>query len=253
MSRRTGLMVILLLLAPGVRATDLPEADPLRSPLWQGMKARFLGKAPVVFDERVQVFMPEAAEDSLNVPVEVKVEGIESVRRILLFADLNPIPKILEFEPLRARPWLAFRFKVEQATPVRAAVLDGDGTWHVGGAWISAAGGGCTTPSVGTGNPIWQERIGEVAARLWPRAEGRQRLRFRVIHPMDTGLAAGIPVFHLEYLDILAEDDTPWARLMLFEPVSENPIISLELLGSGPIQIKGRDIQGNPVAARVTP
>ena len=243
----------LLLIAPVVFADGSQATDPLRSPLWSGMKARFFADAPVRFDERVQVFMPAAAEDSLNVPVEVVVDGIDAIERILLFADLNPIPKILEFEPGAARPWLAFRFKVEQATPVRAAVLDRSGVWHVGGAWISAAGGGCTMPSVGAGNPIWQERIGEVAARMWPREDGGSRLRFRIIHPMDTGLAAGIPVFYLEDLAILDGDGEPLVKLTLYEPVSENPLISLDLPGSGPVRLQGRDTQGNGVSAQVQP
>ena len=248
------LLCLLLTLSCGLAAWADDALDPLRSPLWSGMKARFFDPgARVVFDQRVQVRMPAAAEDSLNVPVEVAVEGIAPVARVLLFADLNPIPKILEFEPLSVRPWLAFRFKVEQATPVRAAVLDGDGVWHVGGAWISAAGGGCTMPSVGTGNPVWQERIGEVAARLWPRNEGGSRLRFRVIHPMDTGLAAGIPVFHLDDLAVLDDVGTPLAKLTLFEPVSENPVISLELPVAGPVRLQGRDTQGNAVSAQVMP
>ena len=137
---------------------------------------------------------------------------------------------------------------------VRAAVLDGDGTWHVGGAWISAAGGGCTMPSVGAGSPIWQERIGEVAARQWtPFEGGGSRLRFRVIHPMDTGLAAGIPVFHLEDVRILTEAGDTLARLALYEPVSENPLLSLDFDYVGPVRVEGRDTQGNQVSARVTP
>lgn len=230
------------------------SADPLRSPLWSGMKARFFdADARVVFDERVRVTMPADAEDSLNVPVEVSAEGFTHIERMVVFADLNPIPKILEFEPGSARPWLAFRFKVEQATPVRAAVLDGDGTWHVGGAWISAAGGGCTMPSVAAGSPLWQERIGEVAARLWPREDGSSRLRFRVIHPMDTGLAAGIPVFYLEDLAVVGDDGSMLARLALYEPVSENPVISMDLPGNGPVRLQGRDTQGNAVSAQVAP
>ena len=235
-----------------VMAAGAPD-DPLRSPLWTGMQARFFSGATVVFDDRVQVRMPEAAEDSLNVPVEVVADGFDRIERILLFADLNPIPKILEFEPGQARPKLAFRLKVEQSTPVRAAVLDDQGVWHVGGSWISAAGGGCTMPSVGTGNPLWQERIGEVAARQWSSVEGGSRLRFRVIHPMDTGLAAGIPVFHLEDVRVLTDDGEPLARLALYEPVSENPVISLDFDYRGPVRIEGRDTQGNLVSARVVP
>ena len=229
------------------------QSDPLRSPLWEGMQYRFFQGQKVVFDDRVKVRLPAAAEDSRSVPVEVVVEDFGPVERILLFADLNPIPKILQFHPGKAKPKLAFRFKVEQSTPVRAAVLDDKGVWHVGGAWISAAGGGCSMPSYAASSPLWQERIGEVSARQWSRVEGDSRLRFRVIHPMDTGLASGIPLFHLEDVNILTADGELLARLELFEPVAENPVISLDLDHAGPVRIEGRDTQGNAVSAMVAP
>ncbi len=197
--------------------------------------------------------MPEAAEDSLQVPVEVDAKGIARVERILLFADLNPIPKILEYTPSRGAAWLAFRLKVEQSTPVRAAVLDGDGIWRVGGAWVAAAGGGCTMPSVGHGNTAWQERIGEVVARQWKRDDDLSRLRLRIIHPMDTGLAAGIPVFHLDDLHVRTLEGNDLATFKLYEPVAENPVLSLELAHTGSLRVEGRDTQGNPVAATVAP
>ena len=242
----------LMLFASAV-AMAAPADDPLRSPLWTGMKQRFLADATVVFDERVQVRLPAAAEDSLQVPVEVAVAGIERVERIVVFADLNPIPKILEYRPASGSPWFAFRLKVEQSTPVRAAVRDGEGIWHVGGAWVSAAGGGCTMPSVGNGKPLWQERIGEVSARLWPRPAGHSRLRLRIIHPMDTGLAAGIPVFHLDQVRFLADDGRDLGTFTLYEPVAENPVLSLDLAHAGAVRIEGVDTQGHPVAARVAP
>lgn len=67
----------------------------------------------------------------------------------MVFAELNPIHKVLEMEPLRADARIGFRIKVQQATPVRAAALTDDGVWHVGGRVVEAAGGGCTAPSLG--------------------------------------------------------------------------------------------------------
>lgn len=248
MRERWWSILLVLMVLP---ATAAAGDDPLRSPLWESMKQRFLADAEVVFDERVQVRMPAAAEDSLQVPVEVAIHGIDHIERIVLFADLNPIPGILQYRPAHASPWLAFRLKVEQSTPVRAAVLGQDGVWRVGGAWVSAAGGGCTMPSYGNGNPLWQERIGEVVARQWPRPAGHSRLRLRIIHPMDTGLAAGIPVFHLDELRFTSAQGTELGRLSLYEPVAENPVLSLDFAHRGVVHIEGRDTQGNLVSARV--
>lgn len=231
---------------------NLP-ADPLNSPSWKYMRERFLGDDPVLFDTRVQVEMPAAAEDQAQVPVMVRAAGIDDVERILVFADLNPLPKILQYTPLRASPDIGFRFKVEQSTPVRAALRTRDGVWHVGGAWLRASGGGCTAPSLGTGQGLWQNRLGEVSARLWPRDAASERLRFRVIHPMDTGLANGIPAFHLDEIELRDAQGQLLATLQTFEPVSENPVISVDLRSAGSVQLQARDIQGNRFSAAVKP
>ncbi len=247
-------MRILLLLCTLCLALSAQGADdPLRSPLWNGMRQRMLGSAAVVFDARVQVAMPHSAEDPMAVPVEVRFEGLADVDQVRVFADLNPIPQVLDYWPGRAGGALALRIKVEQSTPVRAAVRTRGGTWHVGGAWVAAAGGGCTMPSQGSGNAAWQERLGEVSARLWPRTAGASRLRLRVVHPMDTGLAGGIPVFHVDQLALRDAAGQELVRLQLHEPVAENPMLSVDLQYRGPVRIEGRDTQGNRIAAQVVP
>lgn len=253
MSKILYVLLACLALSPA-HAGDEP-ADPLRSPLWEGMRARFLGEEPLVFDPRVVVTMPATTEDSLNVPVHVRVENLPAIERIVVFADLNPIPKIIEYLPGDAAGDapvdFGFRFKVEQSSPVRVAALSA-GRWHVGGAWLAAAGGGCTAPSQGTSLKLWQDRLGELSGRLFARDEG-SRLKLHVIHPMDTGLAAGIPVFYMESLQLADAEGRELARLLPFEPISENPMFTVDLPRTGLIQIRGRDTQGNAVQGWVTP
>jgi len=111
----------------------LPAADalvdPLDSPAWAVMHERILDNEPVVFDDRVVVRTPEFAEDPMNVPVSVTVNALEGIQDIVIFADLNPIQKVMEFKPVHLKPYIAFRFKVEQSTPVRAAPVRS--TWMV--------------------------------------------------------------------------------------------------------------------------
>jgi len=225
-------------------------SDPLDSVRWSEMHQRLLDGAPVVFDERVRVQAPEAAEDSMNLPLWIDASALGEVRRLLVFAELNPIPKVLEMEPLRAAPRIGVRIKVQQSTPIRAAALTADGVWHVGGVLVDAAGGGCTAPSLGSGSADWAERLGEVSARLW-RRPGYSRLRARIVHPMDTGLVAGIPAFYLETLEVRDEAGVALARLALREPVSENPLLTLDLPEVDRIVLQGRDNNGNPVSAGV--
>ncbi|MGH8331800.1 MAG: thiosulfate oxidation carrier protein SoxY, partial [Pseudomonas sp.] len=141
-----------------------PGKDPVPSVMWAFYHQQFLGNAPFVFDDRVKLLAPPVAEDARQVPLEIDARAFNGeVVKILAWAELNPLPKIVDFQPLGSvLPWLSLRIRIEQATPLRAAVLTRDGVWHVGSTLIDAAGGGCTAPSVVRTQPGWEEHIGEV-------------------------------------------------------------------------------------------
>ncbi|MES1925959.1 quinoprotein dehydrogenase-associated SoxYZ-like carrier [Salinisphaera sp. T31B1] len=251
MKRAFVIWIVLTLCAPTIAvAADVP-ADPLDSSQWVYMARKFFKDQPVVFDERVRVAAPAYAEDSLHTPVQISAPGLEGVEHVLVFADMSPITRVLDYYPLQADPSIGFSFKIQQATPIRAAMRTRDGIWHVGGVWIDAQGGGCTAPSVASANPIWETRLGETTARLWPVRDGSRRLKFRIVHPMDTGLAAGIPEFFISQIELLGADGQPLARLKPYEPVSENPVFTLDLDAAGPVTLVGRDNNGNRFQARV--
>jgi sulfur-oxidizing protein SoxY len=238
--------------------------DPLGSLQWPDLKREFFGDAPVLFDSRVRVSTPRYADDPMNVAVEVSAPALTNVRRFVVFVDRNPIRKVLEFQPTAALPSLSFRFKLEQASPVRAAALTPDGVWHVGQAYVEASGGGCTAPGDSRRDGSWAKTLGDVSARLFAHdaVPGREapgpaadatRLRLRVMHPMDTGLVAGIPAFYLRDLLVRDAAGRELLRLQIFEPVSENPIFSFDLPGrpSGPLQVQGSDNNGNRISKRI--
>lgn len=239
----------------GVMATVCAaDADPLNSSRWPDLQRQYLGDAAVTFDPRVEVLAPKMAEDSMNVPVTVKLQGLPDVRRVMVIADYNPIVKILDYQPLLARPGLSFRIKLQQASPIRALVQTGDGSWHAGGAWVDAAGGGCTAPSTGRSAPDWARTLNQVQARVWHDGQN-QRLRLRIMHPMDTGLAPGIPAFYIEDLAIEDAQGQTLLKLETFEPISENPVFSFDLPDTGEalLRVVGRDNNGNRIDAKVQP
>ena len=63
----------------------------------------------------------------MNVPITVSVRDPPGIERIVVLVDRNPIRKVLEYQPVSALPSVSFRFKLEQASPVRAAVRTADG------------------------------------------------------------------------------------------------------------------------------
>lgn len=246
---RHGRWIILCLLCqPAVAA----EPDPLNSPQWEAMHTRFLKGEPYVFDDKVKVDAPPEAEDSLNVPIAFNASGLKDIQEMVVVADLNPLPHVLNFRPKTVPPSLAFRMKLQQGSPVRVAAKTADGVWHVGGTYVNTAGGGCTLPSVGTSSGDWSKTLGKVSANVWQRADNN-RLRIRVMHPMDTGLANGIPTFHIENLHVKDEQGQVLAELDLYEPISENPMLSLDVGKATRFMLEGRDNNGNRIAAEVEP
>jgi sulfur-oxidizing protein SoxY len=246
--------------APAQAATRAPggdpfEGDPFKSHPWPDMRREFLGKtARVVWDARVVVEGPAFAEDPMNVPVTVRADpALGTVREIVVLVDRNPIRKVLAYEPREALPAIAFRFKLEQASPVRAAVRTADGRWHVGGTWVDSAGGGCTASGATRKDGSWSRTLGEVSGRLFTPAPETTRLRFKVMHPMDTGLVAGVPAFYVNRLSVRDGEDRELARLSAFEPVSENPVFSFDFTRApqGGVHIVGTDNNGNRIRSRV--
>lgn len=245
--------ISMILITSMAQATEVKVIDPLNSPQWGVMHHLFLNDETVIFDDKVKIFAPEIAEDSMNVPVSFDASELKDIQEIVVIADLNPIPLVLRYYPEKISPYLAFRIKLQQGSPVRAAVKTADNVWHIGSTWVETAGGGCTLPSVGTSSGDWSSTLGEVSARIWPRSDDiPNRLRIKIMHPMDTGLAPGIPKFHIEKMTLSDKQGKQLARLEVFEPISENPMLSLGVDKYEYLKINGRDNNGNIINAEVT-
>lgn len=234
--------------------------DPYRSHPWLEMRRTFLDSAPVGFDERVVVQGPAFAEDPMNVPLSVQVDAaLGAVERLIVLVDRNPIKEVIEFQPTAALPRIALRFKLEQASPVRAAVKfkagPYAGQWRVGGTWVDSTGGGCTVSGATRKDGTWSQTLGQVSGRLFTqRSEsGSARLRLQVMHPMDTGLVAGVPAFFVSRLSVRDGSGRELALLKAFPPVSENPVFSFDFAEppQGGVTVVGVDNNGNRISSRL--
>lgn len=226
------------------------QADPWDSGIWPLHRADWLGDPPDWRnDPEVVVLAPERAEDAMHVPVTLDATGLGAVRRMVVTIDYSPIPRALSYWPGRALPLLGFGVKYEAGSPLRASVELEQGGWRMGARFVAAIGGGCTAPSGAHERPDWQDGFGEMRARFWP---GTGRLRVWLRHPMDTGLAPGIPAHHLTEL-VLGDALGEIARLELHEPVEENPALTFLLPQPlrGPLSIRARDNMGYGFAGEV--
>lgn len=244
----TLLLAVFLYVASGSGiARELPD-DPLQSVMWKSMAERFMPEGEIVFDERVKVLAPLSAEDQFHVPITVDATALEDVVEIIAVADLNPIPLVLSLRPREALSYVAFRLKLQQTSPVHVGVRTADGTWHVGGVIIDAAGGGCTAPAAAHGTSNWMQTLGETRAYAGREELQSARMTLRIRHPMDTGLAPGIPAFYLSELMVRNEAGDIVAEMDLYEPVSENPTLTLKpRIGrdAETLTVSSRDTEGN--------
>ena len=245
--------------AQGAAADELTGGDPLGSMQWPGLRKQYLGDAPMQFSDAVLVRGPAFADDAMNVPLLVDARALANVgggvARLQVVVDRNPVRNVLTYTPHKALPMLAFRIRMEQASPVRAMVQTRDGKWHVGSTWVKASGGGCTVPGITRADGSWVKNLNQVQTRFFYNpVDGSRRLRLRVMHPMDTGLVAGIPAFHVEDLRMVDAVGEVWWALELHEPVSENPLITFELpvQGGQGFKVLGRDNNGNRIEAEVS-
>lgn len=243
-----ALTMLVLLAGPVSHAAAAPPEDPLKSAIWADLAKRFFGEAAVIFDDAVKVTVPSIVENQAQVPVTADARAVKDVQKLIVFADLNPIQHVLTLTPAKSAPYVSFRMKVEQATPVRAAALTGDGVWHVGGVFLQASGGGCSAPAMGRKELSWSDTLGQSQGRLWREPDGLVRARFRVRHPMDTGLAKdNTPAYFIERAIMKSPSGEPLATLEMFEPVSEDPTLTLLLrlpAADAALEIEGRDNNG---------
>lgn len=256
---RSTFAIFVAVLCHGALAIAPAQADalkdPMNSPMWEDMREQFIGAASYEFDQRVKVVVPEVVENQAQVPVTVDARGLPDVKKIVVFADLNPLPHTLTLTPVAAAPFLSFRLKVEQATPVRAAVLTEDGNWHVGGTFLSAAGGGCSSPAMARNKADWSLTVGNTRGRAWRQADGLARFRMTIKHPMDTGLAKGnIPAFYIDNVMVRSTAGKVLAKIEMREPVSEDPTLTLMVrlpAGDREIQVDSHDIDGNEFSSKI--
>lgn len=252
---RRSIMLALALIVGAQSAAHArtAPADPLGSPMWNAHATTLFGDDPVRFDPRVKVQHPLIAENQRAFPVAVDARGIEGVKRIILFADLNPIPVAIDYRPEGAEPYIATRIKLDQRTPVRGAVQLASGEWLVSGDWVDAAGGGCSAPPVSRVKGDWAEHLGEIRGEAWPLADGDARLRLNFRHLMDTGLVENIATYHLEALSVKGVGGKPLGTMEIWASVAEDPAITLMPVAQPgeTLTVEGRDTNGREYRALV--
>lgn len=220
---------VLLLLAEAAWA-DLP-ADPLGSPLWEYNIERYLGEgARVVVDDRVGLSVPDFAEDSTQVPLAVNLAGFpHQAAKVITWVDMNPVPLLFDADSGGAGLKLvSLNFRIQQASSIRAAVLDEHGVWHIDSGFVDAAGGGCTAPREVVSSSEWENEFGTLKTGLFS-SDGTTRIKANLLHPMDSGMVGNVPAFFVGDVEVRQEgSEAVLLAMTLAESASENPMFVFE-------------------------
>ena len=94
----------------------------------------------------------------------------------------------------------------------------------------------------------WSATVGQTQGRLWREPGGATRVRIRMRHPMDTGLTRdNVPAFFIERLELAASSGASLAKVEMFEPVSEDPTLTMLVrlpASDAALVVDGRDNNG---------
>lgn len=130
-------------------ATTVDASSVLAAPGPASVLLDALGSSAPVDGGRVNLSLPEIAEDGSIVPLTVRVDSpmteADHVRTITIVAGANPEPTVVVFHltPASGRAEVSTRIRLAQTQPVVATAEMSDGSLFVGRAMVKVAIGGC--------------------------------------------------------------------------------------------------------------
>ncbi|XPV69031.1 MAG: quinoprotein dehydrogenase-associated SoxYZ-like carrier [Halarcobacter sp.] len=236
---------ILLLLVSFLFSHNLYAKNPIISPTFEDIIKQIIKDQEYIFDDKnVIVKVPSFADNPVQVPILVNAKKIKDAKRMILFADLNPIPKIIDMDLTNLLPFISLNIRVAQETPLRALVLDEKGVWHIGSNNIKSFGGGCAVASVASSNTDFDKLLGKGKITYFKKDDA-YRIKSSIFHPMETGLVFGNSAFYINKIVLKTKDKT-LATIKTYSPISENPRFIFETkTASKEYELKFYDIDAN--------
>jgi len=206
--------------------TSLNASNPVESPMFDDIMKQLVGDQKYIFDKDIEIKVPSFADNPVQVPIYIDGKSVKNAKRMIVFADLNPIPIITDVELKDFYPVISTNIKVAQETPLRALILDENGLWHVGSANIKSNGGGCDISSQASNNYEFAQLMGQTKGKIYTKKDVL-RIKASVYHPMETGLVFGNNEFYINKIDIKS-DNVTLASFKTTAAISENPRLILE-------------------------
>ncbi|PLY07961.1 MAG: quinoprotein dehydrogenase-associated SoxYZ-like carrier [Arcobacter sp.] len=201
---------------------NLYANNPVVSPTFDDIMKEIIQNQKYIFDDKnITIKVPKFADNPTQVPIFVDAKKIKSAKRMIIFADLNPIPKLVDMKLNDLLPIISLNMKVAQETPLRALVLDENNLWHVGSENIKSFGGGCAVSSVAASNTDFSKLLGKIKTSQYDKEDG-SRLKASIFHPMETGLVFGNSEFFINKI-IIKQEKKILGTIETYSAISENP------------------------------
>ncbi|MGA1932049.1 quinoprotein dehydrogenase-associated SoxYZ-like carrier [Arcobacter sp. YIC-464] len=203
-------------------STNLFAKNPIDSPTFEDLIKQIIGNQKYIFDdENIQIKVPNFADNPVQVPIYVNASKIKDAQRMIIFADLNPIPRIVDMQTTKILPIISTNIKVAQETPLRALILDSKGIWHIGSKNIRSNGGGCDVSSQASTNSDFAKFLGKTKGKVFEKKD-KNRIKASIFHPMETGLIFGNVEFYINTITI-KNDKEILSTIKTSSAISENP------------------------------
>lgn len=238
--------ILYFLLLNFLLAQNIYAQNPIASPTFDDILKDIVKNDKYVFDnENIKIKVPLFADNPVQVPIFVDAKNIRNAKKMILFADLNPIPKIIDMDLKNILPIVSLNIKVAQETPIRALVLDDKNVWHIGSNNIKSFGGGCSVSSTSSSNTDFGKLLGKIKTEIFEVENNTYRIKSSIFHPMETGLIFGAPEFYINKI-VLKDNENILSIMELFSPISENPRFTFETkVKSQNHKIEFSDVDGN--------
>ena len=236
---------LLFLIVPFLFIQNLYGSNPISSPTFDDILKSIIGDDKYVFDDKnIILEVPAFADNPVQVPIFADAKQITNAKQMILFADLNPIPIIVNMNLKGLLPLISLNIKVAQETPLRALVLDDKNIWHIASKNIKSFGGGCSVASVSSSGTDFEKLLGKTKVNVFFN-DGIYRIKSSIFHPMETGLIFGNSEFYINKINVLA-DEKNISQISTYSAISENPRFLFETkIKADNYKIQFSDIDGN--------
>ncbi len=226
------LLVILLCLSSKFSLSE----DSKYGSNFNSLKKEYLGEEKFVNNDNIKIIIQEEVEEAHEVAMVVKFpEELKINNQIAILVDNNPIQLVTKIFPDREVSSIGLNIRLEQDSLVRAAILSKDNIWNISSKKVIVnSPGGCSLPACDPEKEICEiKKLGKISLQKYKRTSGDWRLKFKINHPMDTGLVADpqtgktIPEYYINNVNF-SDKSGSLAKALTYGALSANPTLVID-------------------------